>query len=74
MRYNHKQTQDFFSSLSYVDPKQNNPEVEDVNFDDFLLGSLQLFRSKAKEIYKEEYKIKSFYHAGNDKNKRIYQA
>ena len=67
MRYDHKQTQDFFSSLNYLENK-SNPETKDLNYDSFLLGSLQIFRKNAQDIQKEKYDMKSFYH--NDENKK----
>lgn len=70
MRYDQKQTQDFFSSLSYIEPKENHQEKKDLNFDNFLLGSLQLFRKKAQEVHKESYAMKSFHYAEVGENKR----
>ena len=70
MKYDYKQTRDFFSSLNYLEPK-NNPDIEPTNYDIFLLGSLQLFRKKAQEIQREKYNMKSFYHFKNDENKKV---
>ena len=70
MKYDQKQTRDFFSSLSYLEPKENHQEVKDLNFDNFLLESLNLFRKKTKELHKEKYDMKSFHHAEQDENKK----
>lgn len=69
MKYDHKKTKDFFSSLNYLEPK-NNPNLQDKNYDSFLLRSLQIFRKKVQEIQKEKYDMKSFYHVEHDENKR----